>query len=193
MVSKLLLAVQENIYSGVDSGVDSALKGRLIDHYYEIQAGIGINKSPALYGAFPTDPYSHTPRNKGVQQPGMTGQVKEDIISRWAELGIYVSKGCLYFNPLFLNHDEFLSEDESFSYFSLDGEIKKFKTEKDELVFTYCQVPVIYRRGNKYELNVEFTSGSQQIIDGNKLPENISNEIFSRYGQVKLIRVQIRV
>ena len=62
--------------------------GKFFDHYFEINEGIGVNKSPGLYGAFPTDPYSHTPRGRGVQQPGMTGQVKEDIVSRFYELGL---------------------------------------------------------------------------------------------------------
>ncbi|MDZ7764140.1 MAG: hypothetical protein U5K00_06890 [Melioribacteraceae bacterium] len=59
------------------------------NYYYEIKEGIGVHKSPEKYGAFPTDPYSHTPSFAGVQQPGMTGQVKEDFISRIRELGIH--------------------------------------------------------------------------------------------------------
>ncbi len=39
-----------------------------------------------MYGAIPTDPYSHTPGFAGAQQPGMTGPVKEDIC-RLGELG----------------------------------------------------------------------------------------------------------
>ncbi len=50
--------------------------------------GIGVHKSPKLYGAFPTDPYSHTPVvYKERSNLGMTGQVKEDIISRFGETG----------------------------------------------------------------------------------------------------------
>ena len=37
------------------------------------------NKTPEEYGAFPFDAYSHTPYNSGAKQPGMTGQVKEEI------------------------------------------------------------------------------------------------------------------
>ena len=58
----------------------------MYDHYFEILAGIGAHKSPELYGAFPTDPYSHTPGGKGAQQPGMTGQVKEDLSADSASL-----------------------------------------------------------------------------------------------------------
>ena len=82
--------------------------GKLFDHFYEINAGIGAHKSPKLYGAFPTDPYSHTPAGRGAQQPGMTGQVKEDILCRFGELGYYVKKGCLGFYPDILNLEEFI-------------------------------------------------------------------------------------
>jgi len=37
-------------------------------------AGSAFNKTPAEYGAFPTDPYSHTPGHGGASQPGMTGR-----------------------------------------------------------------------------------------------------------------------
>ena len=79
-----------------------------LEHYYEVNAGIGVHKSPELYGAFPTDAYSHTPGGKGAQQPGMTGQVKEDILSRFGELGVSVSNGAVQFNPEILRTDEFL-------------------------------------------------------------------------------------
>ena len=80
MVSKLLLAVQE-VYLNAEkqSATKKELK-KLKDFYYDIKSGIGTDKQPDQYGAFPTDPYSHTPFFAGAQQPGMTGQVKEDII-----------------------------------------------------------------------------------------------------------------
>ena len=56
-----------------------------------------MHKSPELYGAFPTDPYSHTPAGKGAQQPGMTGQVKEDILSEVLEIGVFVKEGLIQF------------------------------------------------------------------------------------------------
>ena len=85
MVSKLLVAVQESCLKAVTEGEDEIMIGHLLEHFYEINEGIGVHKSPELYGAFPTDPYSHTPGGKGAQQPGMTGQVKEDVISRFGE------------------------------------------------------------------------------------------------------------
>jgi len=95
MVSKLVLAVQESSLRAMDSGASDEIIGKMLDHYYEMQAGIGVHKSPELYGAVPTDPYSHTPATKGAQQPGMTGQVKEDILSRIGELGAFIKDGKL--------------------------------------------------------------------------------------------------
>jgi hypothetical protein len=80
MVSKLQLAVQEVCLQAIEKEESAEVIGKLLEHYYEINAGVGVHKSPSLYGAFPTDPYSHTPANRGAQQPGMTGQVKEDIL-----------------------------------------------------------------------------------------------------------------
>jgi hypothetical protein len=77
-----LLGAEECFFQATDEGADSDVVNKLKEHYYEIKAGIGLYKSPELYGAFPTDAYSHSPGNAGVKQPGMTGQVKEDIISR---------------------------------------------------------------------------------------------------------------
>src|ERR1039458_5021052 len=45
----------------------------------------------------PTDPYSHTPSFAGAQQPGMTGQVKEDLIARLGEMGVALEGGRLAF------------------------------------------------------------------------------------------------
>ena len=109
MVSKLLLAVQEMLQRAVRGGAEAALVERLREHYRAIRDGLGVHKPPSLYGAIPTDPYSHTPGFAGVQQPGMTGQVKEDLISRLGEMGVLVCAGRLEFHPEQVNRDEFLA------------------------------------------------------------------------------------
>ena len=93
MVSKLLLAVQETFSRNADG--DHA--DRLCEAYFRVRAGLSASKTPVEYGAFPTDPYSHTPGHRGAQQPGMTGQVKEEILTRWAELGVEVDEGRVRF------------------------------------------------------------------------------------------------
>ena len=67
-------------------------------YYFKIRSGLSASKTPKEYGAFPFDPYSHTPSHSGAQQPGMTGQVKEEILTRFGELGCFVNDGCIMFD-----------------------------------------------------------------------------------------------
>ena len=191
MVSKLLNAVQENIRWHLNNLNDEE-KSRLVQHYYEIRAGIGINKSPDLYGAFPTDPYSHTPSHKGAQQPGMTGQVKEDVLNRWAELGVEVSNGIVSFNPKFLNLDEFLKDDDKFEYFAIDGHWESLRILKGQLVFTYCQVPIVYQRSEVERIHIQYKSSSTEL-DGISLRSTDSRELFNRTGKIRSICVYLNL
>ena len=90
MVAKLAVAVQSDASV---APIDPAAGGRLADIYHDIRDGLGFRKDARLQGAFPTDPYSHTPRHLGAQQPGMTGQVKEQVLTRFGELGVEVLDG----------------------------------------------------------------------------------------------------
>ena len=190
MVSKLLLAVQENITLALELGSDKAVVGRLIEHFYEIRAGIGLNKSPGLYGAFPTDAYSHTPRNAGAQQPGLTGQVKEDILNRWAVLGIQVRDGQIFIHPFFLHREELLSKDEDLSYVGVDGAFHRITVQAGEMAFTYCGTLFRYAYGKTPK--VEITLHSNEVITSQelKLSHDLSASIFGRKGQVKQVYLE---
>ena len=142
MVSKLLVAVQENLLA---AGPAHPCHAALIEAYYQVRSGLGFNKTPAAYGAFPTDPYSHTPGHSGAQQPGMTGQVKEEILTRFGELGIRVQGGRLAFRPDFLLAREFTTSAGRFRIPQNDGEDRSFALPERSLAFTFCGVPVIYR------------------------------------------------
>ncbi|MEM8893926.1 MAG: hypothetical protein AAGC88_05055, partial [Bacteroidota bacterium] len=191
MVSKLLLAVQECIWNATEEEKASPEIYKMIDYYYEIRAGIGINKSPELYGSFPTDPYSHTPSNKGAQQPGMTGQVKEDIISRWAELGVRVSGGQIAFKPLFLSEEEYLDSASTFTYFDVKGEEESLDLSAGQLAFTYCQVPVVYMKGGGQGITVHYAGGSSETSDANHLTGENATKLFNRTGEIQRIDVAI--
>jgi hypothetical protein len=191
MVSKLQLAVQEVCLQAIEQGETPQVIGKLLEHYYEINAGVGVHKSPKLYGAFPTDPYSHTPSNKGAQQPGMTGQVKEDIISRFGELGVFVENGILYFNPCLLRKDEFTTGDRMFHYVTIHKEHKSFAPLPGSLCFTYCQVPIIYRLSDKNYMEIEKADGSLNTKESLELDANTSSSIFNRTGEVTKITVYI--
>lgn len=191
MVSKLLLAVQENILGAIKSKENNDIIGGLFDHYYEIQAGIGVHKNPKLYGAFPTDPYSHTPMHKGAQQPGMTGQVKEDLLSRYGELGIEIENGHLKFNPTLLRSSEFLNDVKTVRYKDLSGKDKTIEIMKDQLYFTYCQVPVIYEVSDTNGIEIRYQNGQISTFTGQALNHEDSNSIFKRQGKIEKIKLLI--
>ena len=191
MVSKFLLAVQENCLKAINDNESEKLIGKLLDHYYEIEAGIGVHKSPELYGAFPTDPYSHTPQGKGAQQPGMTGQVKEDILSRIGELGVFVNKGQIQFKPRLLRTSEFLTKPESFRYPNIQNQENVIQLEKDSLCFTYCQVPIIYKKSKTNLIKVLLADSSILEFEGISLDNETSRKIFERTGEVSQISVFI--
>jgi hypothetical protein len=188
MVSKLLLSVQENIYKAEKDQVDKRVMGYLIDHYYEVRAGIGINKTPDLYGAFPTDAYSHTPWNTGAQQPGMTGQVKEDVINRWAELGLVVKNGAIIFDPLFLKKEEFLDAEKNFDYYTIGNEKIRLVIPPKCMAFTYCQVPIIYRLEEKEMIEIFYQDGTSLSVEGNTLSIEDSMSVFKRNDKINKIR-----
>src|SRR5512147_1555361 len=117
MVSKLLLSVQETI---LRTRNESSL-AHLMDKYADIRRGLSFNKTPAVYGAFPTDPYSHSPKGQGARQPGMTGMVKEEILTRQMELGFSVEDGTIAFDFLLFDKREFLASPMMYDYWNVAG------------------------------------------------------------------------
>jgi len=192
MVSKLLLAVQEVTLSEIKQGGDKRNIGRLFDHYFEINEGIGANKSPALYGAIPTDPYSHTPAGKGAQQPGMTGQVKEDILARNGEMGLDVINGAISFNPRMLRKSEFLEKQSTFSFYDIKGQLQIVNLRKNSLAFTVCQVPVIYELAKNEGIEIFFRNKTVEKFANINLSQKISRKIFKRDGSVEKVVVKIK-
>jgi hypothetical protein len=137
MVAKLLLAVQERVFEAADQS--AAELPALCALYRRVREGLGYRKDVAAYGAFPADPYSHTPGEGGAQQPGMTGQVKEEILARWGELGLRVRQGRVHFMPVLLDAVEL--------------------PPGGALSFTWARVPYTYRRGERTALRVRVESG----------------------------------
>ena len=191
MVSKLLLAVQENCLLAIDNNEDAVIIGKLFDHYYEINAGIGVHKSPELYGAFPTDAYSHTPGNKGAQQPGMTGQVKEDLLSRFGELGVFVENGKVIFKPRLLKTSEFLDAQKTFEYINIDGDKNQLNIDKNQLCFTYCQVPIIYSLSDVNSIEIIFNDDKKIGFDSLTIDKQVSGKMFDRTGEINHIKVSV--
>jgi hypothetical protein len=190
MVSKLMLAVCENYFKAQKSEAGNDQSEKMVKHYYDVRAGLGLNKEPELYGAFPADAYSHTPGNGGAKQPGMTGQVKEDIISRFGELGIKVESGKILFNPGLLRRSEFLSSPENFHHISISNTEKIIPLGIDSLAFTICQVPVIYHISSGDFIRIASEDGDSEIV-GLTLDDVTSDAIFTRNGYVRQIDVYL--
>jgi len=193
MVSKLHLAVLEVIEKAYQEHADASVIAALSTHYEEIGAGIGVHKSPEVYGAFPTDPYSHTPAHRGAQQPGMTGQVKEDVLTRKGELGITVNEGRLSFAPALLNKSQFLSQEETVVFNDLENNTYSLKLDQGSLAFTVCQVPIIYSIGDKNQIEILRKNGTVETISSLTLSHDLSQEIFHRSGEISQLKVSINI
>jgi hypothetical protein len=193
MVSKLQLAVQECCLKAVRENADPEIKARLVSHYYQINEGIGVHKSPSLYGAFPTDPYSHTPVGKGAKQPGMTGQVKEDILCRFGELGAMIKEGRLCLNPVLIRKCEFLEKPAVFEYVDVGSTRRQIELLPGSLAFTYCQLPIIYKLSDGDELKIIFSDHSEVTTKKMNLDEKWSEMIFDRTGDIIRIEAQINI
>ncbi len=195
MISKLLLAVQESYIHAINSGEAEDLCQKLDAHYESIRDGLGFRKSAQDYGAFPTDPYSHTPAHAGAQQPGMTGMVKEEILTRRGELGIWVKNGIITFHPVHrLIQKEFTSEESTFHYLALSGRAESVSLNSDSLAFTLCQTPVIYQRSpltDKAEIIVSLKNGKQLKQIGNSLTADQSQSLYRREGEIVQIEVRL--
>jgi hypothetical protein len=185
MVSKLLLAVQETLLRCQE---EPALPG-LLAKYADIRAGLGFNTPPAVFGAFPTDPYSHTPRGQGAKQPGMTGAVKEEILTRQAELGTFIKHGCLYFDPLLLDPGELLAEPAAYPFFDAAGRWQEIPLAAGTLAYSICQVPVILQFSNQAYIEVQTGNGVTERINGLVLDRENSQHIFERDGVVQRLKV----
>lgn len=187
MVAKLLLAVQECFFRARDAGEPAAVVRALKRHYRAVRAGLGFTKTPAEFGAFPLDAYSHTPFAGGAQQPGMTGQVKEEILARFGELGVRVGGGKIRFDPSLLDPREFLRRPAEFRCLDAAGQERAVPLKRGELAFTLCQVPVVYRLASRDSVTV--SGRSSRSGGGLELDAEAGQELFLQSGAITMIEV----
>ncbi len=192
MVAKLQLAVQEvHVRETRENPGATAAALRLAEAYEDIRAGLGFTKTPLVYGAFPTDPYSHSPRHLGAQQPGMTGQVKEEILTRFGELGVAVEDGCLSFQPRLLHAAEFFPNATSFRYYNGAGEACCWDLPPDSLGFTLFDIPIAYQLAARPATRIDRADGTATAIAGHRLNSTDSRELFLRTGTISRLFVSI--
>jgi hypothetical protein len=191
MVAKLLLATQECFFAAIDRAEPAKTISGLAAKYYEIRSGLGFNRTPAEYGAFPTDPYSHSPAQAGAQQPGMTGQVKEELITRLGELGVRFINGTVHFQPALLREMEFLKEPSEFTFSSTTGEVRTIPLAAHSLAFTVCQTPIIYNLADSHSIEVCCADHSARPHAGNSLSPEASRSLLRRDGEIESVTVGI--
>jgi ketosteroid isomerase-like protein len=192
MVSKLALATLEQYVAVTSQGaadVDPEVVSRLRAHYVAVRDGLGVNKTPAHFGAFPIDPYSHTPAHAGAQQPGMTGQVKEDVLCRMLEIGARVRDGQAEFEPSLFEATEFHQADEMFEFVGLDGSLQRLPLNEGQFGWTWCQVPVVYHRSEKVGLQIASAAGELESRDELRLTADETTRLFGRDGTIARIDV----
>jgi len=192
MVAKLLLAVQECFFRAARERSAEATVRALGEAYYRVRKGLGFNKTATEFGAFPTDPYSHTPARAGAQQPGMTGQVKEEVLTRLGELGVQVNEGRLTLDPILLRRAEFLAGPRDWTYVDVGGQERRIGLSPGMLAFTFCQTPIVYELADDAAgLAVWRADGSRQDVPGNDLDAAISRSIFERSGEVVSVHARV--
>ena len=192
MVAKLLLAVQETVLDPATADAPPRVREGLAAMYYRVRAGLGYEKPASTYGAFPTDPYSHTPPGGGAKQPGMTGQVKEEVLTRLGELGVRVDRGVLAFRPTLLEADEFLRAPATLRTCDVDGADLTLDLPAGTLAFTVCQVPVMYELADgPVQLRVALRDGAELAVAGDALDHDLSDAVFRRTGRVRGIHVTV--
>ncbi len=185
MVAKLLVAVQQSVVDASAYGATPEATRRLVDAYWSVRAGLGFNKTAHDFGAIPIDPYSHSPAHAGAQQPGMTGLVKEELITRPLEVGVRVKDGMIEFDTILLRTDELLDHDEVWRVFDLEMRPSDIHLSPGSLGMTLCQVPVVVSATDADpRIDVHLADGSTRTVVGHRLDRATSAMMFGRTGDV---------
>lgn len=179
MVGKLVLAVQESYWDARDAQAPPETVAHLADGYRRIRDGLGYRKPPPLFGAIPTDCYSHTPVHSGAQQPGMTGQVKEGILTRMGELGVRIINGAIHIVPDLLHSDELFPRAHEQSPHEQIARI------------SVCGIPFELHRGATASIAVDHRDGTVTETPGCALRAEESAAIFQRSALIRKVRVTV--
>ncbi|MFI3325915.1 MAG: hypothetical protein R3Y35_07050 [Clostridia bacterium] len=165
--AKLALAVMETVQKARENGENAA---KIYTDYKNLMSGFIFRKTPSECGAIPVEPYSHTSFGGKSEQPGMTGQVKESVIMRRAELGISVKNGQIYFDNWFIPETEF--------------------DKNDEIYITIYSVPTIYKKSNNDIIKVTFKNGEIKTFF-KTIDVKTSKSIFERNCAVEKIEIEV--
>jgi hypothetical protein len=97
----------------------------------------------------------------------------------------------LVFDFLLLDRKEFLAESKGFAYRNMHGKHEEIELPERCIAYTICQVPVILQASDEPRLEVHFSDGSIQQINGYVLDSVNSEHIFQRDGSIHDLVVSI--
>jgi len=123
----------------------------------------------------------------------MTGQVKEEVLSRFGELGLRVAGGEVRFDPRLLRAREFAGQPQRFRYLDVDGHWQELEVPAAGLAFTWCGIPIVYQLlgDDSPRVTIAGRDGSVATHAGLSLPSRACAEVFTRSGQVRSVSVGI--
>ena len=150
--------------------------------YDDIRSGLGLSKTAEV---------PHTPPHCGAQQPEMAGQVEEEILMRWGELGVEVQAGTLRFAPRLLHRNEFSAAPHRFVYIDVRGEELTWELPAESLGFTYCQLPICYQLHDAAALEIERADGTRASQLSHNLNRADSAAILGRDGSIRRLTVNL--
>ena len=104
---------------------------------------------------------------------------------------MFVENGRLRFNPCLLRAEEFLKHPKSFHYIDVTQKEKTLQLYRHELVFTYCQVPIVYSLAAENCLDITYRDGSISSTPGLKLDTTTTQKLFKRTGEIESVKVNL--
>ena len=121
----------------------------------------------------------------------MTGQVKEEVLTRLLELGVEVMDARVNFNPTVLRKSEFLDSPKTMGYSDVMGVSQAIALSQGELGFTYCQVPVVMDIVESASITLHTSDGGSESVSGSRLSAEQSEAIFKKNG--RYVRIDVHV
>jgi hypothetical protein len=135
----------------------------------------------------------------GATVGGLCGLMGMTIADRWTipwngRVGVGLAGGKVRCEPRLLRAREFPSVARRFRFLDVDGQWQELTVPVSALVFTWCQVPVVYRLRNasRPTLSITWQDGSKQALPQLSLPAELSSELFRRSGRIRQISLDFR-
>ena len=121
----------------------------------------------------------------------MTGQVKEEVLSRFGELGIRVSEGQIQIQPSLLRAREFNPGAHTFRFIDIGGQWQSIDLPPNSLAFTWCQLPIVFVLDDAAEAGLVITreDDTETHYADLQIPPADSAELFRRSGKILRITV----